>query len=1010
MKNKIIILICCVFVNFVYSQNTYYYYDGQKDNVSIDNSKIFILLDATDTNIVKEKISKYPASLEYFKKAVPFENKYWSFIHNHDAKDLIDVLQSVDYYSPSVRTKNNNLVGVSHLFYVKLKSINDTVDLYKIVNEVNVEIVERNEYMPLWFTLSCANLSNSNALQMANYFYETNLFAASEPDFMEKRMQQCANDLLFENQWGLKNVNQNDAIYNYDINYCEASAITNGREDIIVAVFDEGVDLNHPDITNIHHFSFDTENGISPSEMYGSHGTACAGIIGANTNNNIGIAGIASKSPIMSISNKFEATPGAVSTRSRGILVATNNGASVISNSWKMSTYSDLIKDAIETATRRGREGKGCVVVFASGNNNEPCVSFPSSLSSVISVGAISPCGERKNLSSCDGENWGSNYGIQLDVVAPGVLISTTDIHGATGYNVGDYITNFNGTSAACPFVSGVAALILSVNPNLTQKQVRNIIEQTAQKIRSDLYNYGTYEIRPNGSWNLEMGYGLVDAYSAVMMARDMDLYIRDTESDNGEEPSATNGCMWNSPDIWIEDLNGNIVENPIGGKDYNVCVRIHNNKNIASTGEEILHLNWAKAGIDLRWDNNWDGEHFFDCGEYIDKGGVIATNISIPSIEAGGSTTVKTLWSVPKAEWYENCTELNSELWHFCLLARVHDGNEIINENGDNLDMAYFVEHNNNVAWKNLSVLNSDTPSAIVSISNPYREKRLFRIVYKAKQNMALEYVNQFAEVYLHFSENFDKVCKSTNTKGRGTKFIRENIIMLTDTISVIDSLLLYPNELYTMETKVSYLTQLIPNVNEFEFDVVLYDIEKGENVIGGEHYLSRKDETRNFKAVALKDTAVLTSQLVTFSAVNIPEEVEYIWYNANGDTISTQQIVQVQPNKTEYYLLEVVGQYDGAKDYDTVKVTIIDGIINNITPNPASNNISVSYMLSENIPTAMIQIRNNLGIVLNSIIVTNNQTEIGINIASFAKGQYAISLVTINGELIDSDILVIQ
>lgn len=74
----------------------------------------------------------------------------------------------------------------------------------------------------------------------------------------------------------------------------------------------------------------------------------------------------------------------------------------------------------------------------------------------------------------------------------------------------------FNGTSAACPFVAGVAALVLSVNPNLTQKQVKDIIEQTAQKIRPDLYDYNTYATRPNGTWNIQIGYGLVDAYAAV--------------------------------------------------------------------------------------------------------------------------------------------------------------------------------------------------------------------------------------------------------------------------------------------------------------------------------------------------------------------------------------------------------------------------------------------------------------------------------------------------------------
>ena len=125
-------------------------------------------------------------------------------------------------------------------------------------------------------------------------------------------------------------------------------------------------------------------------------------------------------------------------------------------------------------------------------------------------VGAISPKGERKSKQSCDNENWGSCYGSALDVVAPGVRIPTTT-------SDGNYRTDFNGTSSACPHVAGVAALVLSVNPNLTALQVRNVIESTAQKIGG--YNYQGVSGRANGTWHEEMGYGLVDAYAAVRAA-----------------------------------------------------------------------------------------------------------------------------------------------------------------------------------------------------------------------------------------------------------------------------------------------------------------------------------------------------------------------------------------------------------------------------------------------------------------------------------------------------------
>ena len=166
-------------------------------------------------------------------------------------------------------------------------------------------------------------------------------------------------------------------------------------------------------------------------------------------------------------------------------------------------------------ALSHGRNGKGCVVVFAAGNDNSS-VNYPAnSNDSIIVVGAMSPCGERKNPSSCDGENWwGSNYGNELDVVAPGVKIRTTDNVGIVGKTQTDYMTNFNGTSSACPHVAAVAGLILSVNQNLTQKDVADIIELTAQKVGN--YSYTQNTGRSNGTWNNEMGYGLVDAYAAV--------------------------------------------------------------------------------------------------------------------------------------------------------------------------------------------------------------------------------------------------------------------------------------------------------------------------------------------------------------------------------------------------------------------------------------------------------------------------------------------------------------
>ena len=159
--------------------------------------------------------------------------------------------------------------------------------------------------------------------------------------------------------------------------------------------------------------------------------------------------------------------------------------ADVISNSWGPLT-SSVQRDVIAEALTLGRDGKGCVVVFASGNENSTLMDlYFQSIPDVIAVGAINSTGKRANF---------SNYGSDLDVVAPGVSIPSTDIQGSYGHSSGDY-SNSDGTSFAAPHVSGVAALVLSVNPNLTGKQVVYIIESTAQKISQGITDPGTGQI-----------------------------------------------------------------------------------------------------------------------------------------------------------------------------------------------------------------------------------------------------------------------------------------------------------------------------------------------------------------------------------------------------------------------------------------------------------------------------------------------------------------------------------
>jgi len=133
-----------------------------------------------------------------------------------------------------------------------------------------------------------------------------------------------------------------------------------------------------------------------------------------------------------------------------------------------------------------------------------------------LTISASNEFDEPKTINSADGENWwGSNFGPEVDLAAPGVHNYTTDIVGADGYNTGgpldrDYVSNFNGTSSATPIVAGIVGLVLSVNPNLREEQVRRLLKQTADKVGQVVYANGR---------NDQMGNGRVNAFRAVQSA-----------------------------------------------------------------------------------------------------------------------------------------------------------------------------------------------------------------------------------------------------------------------------------------------------------------------------------------------------------------------------------------------------------------------------------------------------------------------------------------------------------
>ncbi|WP_415325380.1 S8 family serine peptidase [Chryseobacterium sp. MMS23-Vi53] len=721
----------------------FYYYNGKKYFLQLDKSSIAISLN-TD-KIAKNLKAKTPIVESYTKNSLFIDgrkvsdNKKTFYVEVESDATITD-----EQYISNIKEKNANpdvitaapcfvtaegqKMGMSNNFYVKLKSKEDIKILKELATKNNTEVLGYNEYMPLWFTLACnKNSTLTTAIEMANLFYESGKFESTEPEFIYHNLQTTA-DPSFPNQWSLKNTGQYGAAYTgIDIKAEQAWTLSTGAN-VKTAIYDHGFEMNHPDLAaNVFGTGFDAQTNTAPSIVRGDHATPCAGITGAVQNNNLGGSGVAPNTKLISISISltFSDTPQQLAN---GFNWATANNVDVISNSWGGYAPSTILENAITNALTNGRGGKGMVVVFAAGNENNTNIRYPGVWNpKILVVGALSPCGERKNPTSCDGENWwGSCYGSQLDIMAPGVKMPTSDRQGSNGYDPSNYTPNFNGTSSACPVIAGVAALILSVNPCLTGQQVRDIIEQTAQKTRTDLYGYSTTSGRPNGTWNSQMGYGLVNAYAAVVKAKSIfSLAAFDSSADIGLEPnpSATTWAnIYQSKDIWNRRTNNALLN--LTHQDPGYAVTLGHNvmrfrvRNIGCTtsAPSFARLYWTMGSTGETWPNSWNGIQLING---YSAGGELTTpytgfnssnayatgqGFKIPALAPGQTYIIDAKWTPVNPAIYGGLTDNV-----VCFLGRIVSPEDpMFNENpGPNAPIQPNVTNNNNIVTRNTKLVN---------------------------------------------------------------------------------------------------------------------------------------------------------------------------------------------------------------------------------------------------------------------------------------------------------------
>ncbi len=413
-----------------------------------------------------------------------------------------------------------------------------------------------------------AGLTVKNEVSYATnaYFVEApegtgqEVFAIAEKLLHRKDVEFCHPELIrprarkgiFPQQWHLKKTTLNSLSIDAHANVEAAHEVTRGAG-VTIAVIDDGVDIDHIEFGGAGKVVAPRDATLQstdprPKDSFGTgpedgdnHGTACAGVACANGSN--GASGVAPQAKLMPI----RLSSGLGSQHEADAFIwAADHGADVISCSWgppdgrwwvasdprhrQIFRLPPSTRLALDYVTTNGRNGKGCVVLFAAGNGNESADNDGyASYERVIAVAACNDRNARSVYSDFGNAVWcafpSSDFGHppfnQPEPLTTGIW--TTDRAGQDGYNsgqiadgdtAGNYTNSFGGTSSACPGAAGIAALVLSVNPALKWHEVKDLFKRACDKIDPQGGGYNAEGHSP------KYGYGRLNARTAVELAQ----------------------------------------------------------------------------------------------------------------------------------------------------------------------------------------------------------------------------------------------------------------------------------------------------------------------------------------------------------------------------------------------------------------------------------------------------------------------------------------------------------
>ena len=402
------------------------------------------------------------------------------------------------------------------------KFLNSKIDILNTNNGLKSIILTGNKKMEDTYVI---NLESDKQIEELIELYRlTDLFEYVEQNFVghgHGYSQTTPNDTFFNRQWSHYNdgtFSLSNSTVDADIDSELAWDITQGNSNLIIAILDSGLKLDHPEFagriwtnpsevqdgsdTDSNGFIDDINGGWdfvnndnNPTDDHG-HGTNVAGIAVASGNNSNGYAGVNWNSKIMVCKILDDNNSGLYSWWADAIYYAVDNGASVINLSAGGNGSSTLLENAINYAYNNN-----VVIVVSTGNQNS-VIQYPARYTNAFAVGSTDS-DDTRSAPFFWSSTSGSNFGPELDFVAPGNYIYGLSYSSNTNFN-----TYWGGTSQAAPHVAGLVSLLLSVDSNLTVDQIRTILEESSEDQVGDSDD--------TIGWDQYYGHGRINAYNAL--------------------------------------------------------------------------------------------------------------------------------------------------------------------------------------------------------------------------------------------------------------------------------------------------------------------------------------------------------------------------------------------------------------------------------------------------------------------------------------------------------------